>query len=108
MSSWRACLEGRRRADGPLADLLRDLLDRHAAGTAPEDLDAGLDDRLCEAVAPPLVDEVEREVEASLEPFRSRMPEAALRHTRRRTVVDRLRRRLGLDRVAKPRQKSVE
>jgi hypothetical protein len=86
--------------DSALRDLLHELLDRLERGAAPEELDGELDSRLTLAVPEALRQAAEDAVDARLAPHRERMNSSIFLETRRRAVVDRLRRSLGLPRLS--------
>jgi hypothetical protein len=87
--------------DGSSLRLLLDaLLARHEAGESPADLDARLDESLPDAAPAPLLARVAEESRGELEPFRKRMDPAVFEATARRSRSDRLRRVLGLPRLA--------
>jgi hypothetical protein len=90
-----------READGsPLAALLDELIVRIERGEERHDLDEELDGCLVEVVDRALLETVQREVDADLEPFRERIAADRLNATRRRACVVRLRRALDLPRLA--------
>jgi hypothetical protein len=84
----------------PLRLLLDGLLARHEARESPVDLDAGLDRSLPDSAPASLVARVAQESRGELEPFRKRMDPAVYEATVRRSLTDRLRRALGLPRLA--------
>ena len=96
--SWR------RRADteggSALGTLLADLLRRLDQGADPVALDAELDRRLTEVTDPDLRRRIEHEIEQQLEPHRSRLSDVQIERTRMRALVDRIRGRIGLARLA--------
>ena len=102
VAAWRRCLAQVAGDADPMGRLLIGLLAKHEAGVDSVQLDRALDEALADAVSPALLDEVTREVEAGLLDFRVRMPAAAFATTARRAVLDRLRSRLGLVRLARP------
>jgi len=83
-----------------LAELLAGLLRERRRGVAPERLDERLDRELPSAVGDERRAAAESEVERRLAAHRGTMPAAGLEETRGRAVVELLRRRLGLPRLA--------
>lgn len=86
----------------PLRRLLDDLLARLAAGAAAAEIDDELDARLVEAVGVERCRPVQRVVDERLAPFRQRMSGKVFEATRRRAVVERLRRELDLPALVDP------
>ncbi len=98
IDAWRRARDA---APGtPLAALLGRLLERQESGQPTERLDAELDLSLAAAAPAALVSRAESDAERELGPFRRRMEASAFEATRRRSVVDRLRRTLDLPRLA--------
>lgn len=98
LDPWRAAS----RAAAP-GSALRDLLDRAIAlaeaGSDLADADRFVDERLADAVPTAMADEARSEADRALAPFRARMSPDVLEATRRRSVSDRLRARIGLERL---------
>jgi hypothetical protein len=86
--------------DSKLHGLLVGLLGRLDRGEAAAVLDDELDRGIAECCPPAEVEGVEREVEAELTPFRSRIPARSLAGTRCRSVAARLRRARGIPRLS--------
>lgn len=84
----------------PLAGLLSALLTRLEAGEPGARLDRELDDRLPEVGPAALIAQLEPELERELAPHRGRIPPDRLATTRARALIDRLRQRLQLPRLA--------
>jgi hypothetical protein len=102
LSSARDAWERAARQAGQESDLgrlLSDLLGRLDGGASPAEVDAMLDDRLIECVPQARVARLEHEVGAELGAFRDRMPARGYERTRRRALLERLRRGLGLPRI---------
>jgi hypothetical protein len=97
--AWAHCRQ-RAPEDSALRDLLCELLDRLERGAVPEELDVELDSRLTSTVPEALRQVAEDDVDARLAPHRQRMDPSIFQETRRRAVVDRLRRSLGLPRLS--------
>ena len=97
--SWRQA-EKSATEDPSLGALLSKLLLELAAGKPPADVDRELDERLLACAPPALVARSQEKVSSELEPFRARMSEKTFEVTRRRAVVERLRRALNLPRLA--------
>lgn len=95
--SWR---QRAAESSSPLREILANLLSGLAAGESPAEIDRGLDEVLEGAADPELVGEARRNAERQTAPFRARMDGATLEATRRRSVLDRLRRDLGLPRLS--------
>jgi hypothetical protein len=97
--AWR-----RARDAAPSGSALGLLLDRLLAdgesGESSEALDAELDRSLAAAAPESLVARAHADAERELQRFRERMEPAVFDATRRRSVTDRLRRALGLPRLA--------
>jgi hypothetical protein len=87
-------------AGSPLSKLLHGLLERHAAGAAPEELDRDLAAQLPETVSEELLQSTRQAVERQLVGFRERMDNGIYGATRRRAIVARLRRALELPPIA--------
>ena len=85
-----------------LGQLLGELLARHDAGQGAEAVDGELDRRLENVVSPALRAATERALERALASYRERMSAEAFERTWRRARLVRLRRRLGLPRLATP------
>jgi len=85
---------------GALHTLLTGVLAEEARGAPPEAVDAFLDASLAGAVPEPVRAEATEETSRSLHEFRARMSEEEFRKTFARSLVDRLRRRLALPRLA--------
>lgn len=97
---WRAAAE-RAGPGSPLGRLVTDLLGSLDGGAAPSDVDAALDASLSEVAPAEVRSRVEAGTDAELRAFRSRMNASELTAVRRRTVAERLRRALGLPRLAR-------
>lgn len=99
VESWR-----RRSATERQGSALRALLERElkalADGGAVADAERRLELELLDAVEPERLAEVSAEVERELQRFRGRLDGQELERTRRRAVVDRLRRALALARLS--------
>jgi phytoene dehydrogenase-like protein len=96
---WEAAA-ARLEQDSPrLADRLRELARRLAAGEAADELDGCLDATLLADVEPARIARLRSAIEAELEPFRERMSQEQLESTRERVLLDRLRRELGFPRA---------
>lgn len=98
LARWRQRLE-QEPPGSALRVLLGELLEQHAAGTAPDELDRRLDLELVAAVAENLLRSTEKEVERQLAGFRERMESAVFEETRRRALAARLRRALALPEI---------
>ena len=85
--------------DGKIVAIGEDLRTQYVAA---ETIDARLDDGLADRVEAELLERVLEEVEREVEPWRARLPADQLDAARRRGVARRLRRRLGLPRLAAP------
>jgi hypothetical protein len=96
--SWRR--RAKTEGGSALGALLTDLLRRLDRGAEPVALDAELDRRIAEASDPGVRCEIEREIERQLDPHRSRLSAAQIERTRARALVDRIRGRMGLARLA--------
>jgi len=96
--SWRRRAESE--GGSALGTLLTDLLCRLDRGAKCAALDAELDRRIVEASDPDVRCEIEREIERQLDPHRGRLSDAQIERTRSRALVDRIRGRMGLARLA--------
>jgi hypothetical protein len=97
-AAWERCC--RALAPGSaLAELLDPLLARLGDGESAAVIEQALEDGLCEAAPSELVQAIEAEVERELASYRTRIAADELRATRRRALIDRLRKRLGLARL---------
>jgi hypothetical protein len=97
IDAWRAVIAAAPGSAG--ARRLSADLDRLSAGEDAEVIDRELDEALAE-LWPAEVAEITGEVEAELEPYRGRLAPERFAESRRRGVLTRLRRRLGLPRLA--------
>ncbi|MBZ5640717.1 MAG: hypothetical protein LAO51_18420 [Acidobacteriia bacterium] len=99
VEAWRVT-----RSSAPVGSRLRRLLDRLLseveAGSPAEALDAELDRTLDSAAPEILVARIAEEALRELEPFRRRMEPGVFEATVHRSISDRLRRSLGLPRIA--------
>ena len=98
LDAWRGARDAA--AGTPLAGLIERLLARAASGDRPETLDAEMDAGLASAAPRAVLSEAESAAARDLAPFRGRMEASAYEATRHRSVADRLRRALGLPRLA--------
>jgi len=87
-------------ADSPLRRLLAELIEHLGQGADRLELDSRLDGELPDAVPRATRDEVERDVRQELAPFRGRMEPTVFDRTVAHALIDRLRRRFGLARLA--------
>ncbi|HXV76670.1 MAG TPA: hypothetical protein VD788_10155, partial [Candidatus Polarisedimenticolaceae bacterium] len=84
----------------PLKALLERLLEDHGRGADPVELDARLDAELPAAISPDRLARVRAAVAGELEPFVERISAEVLAETARTAMLTRLRRELGLARLA--------
>lgn len=95
---WRRRREAEQR-ESPLRRLLDDLLLRHGQGEVARELDRRLDERLPGAVSEPQLRQARKSVERRLSAHRGTMAADVLEATRRRAIVEQLRRSLALPRL---------
>ncbi len=98
IEAWRATC--RRTSHLPLARLLEELVHRFERGEPAAALDQALDARLDEACEPGVAAAARAAARDELASYRERMSAEAFATSLRRAVVDRLRRDLGLPRLA--------